>query len=309
MNPRITDRINRVSKDTVHGATWLTRQAISTLSLAAKESQAETAEQFIEEMKQIARAVARAKPDMVSIANYANSFLAEIIRAGQQRDPAALKSYAVAKGLELLRASRQSLLKTVEYASAIIKDNDTIATCSYSSTVCRVLVAAKNKDTNFRVVIAESKVDSTSYGEIAAIELAKYSIPAEIFADNDISRRIAKATKAIIGADAVSAAGYIVNGSPSLRLAQAARNKHIPLYVVCETAKFDFFGYLGEHLQPGVDSVPLNICTAVMTEKGTMRPDLVVAYIQQKREELAQFFSQQGFQPVHMKNSPGHETQ
>ncbi len=302
VNRRTADRISKISKDTAHGASWLTRQAISILSLAAKESYAETTEQFIEEMRQTAFAIAKARPSIVSIVNYANSFLIDLMRAGQQKDLGALKSYATAKGLELITVSRQAFLKTIEYASAIIKDNDAIATCSYSSTVCQTLAAAKHKDTNFRVLIAESRVDSTSYGETTAIELARHSIPTEIFADNSISRQVAKASKSIIGADAVTASGYIVNGTPSLRLAQASRNRQVPFYVVCETAKFDLFGYLGECTEPGFDSVPLSICTAVITEKGTMRPDLVVAYIQQKSEEMVRLFSQQGLQPLQREN-------
>lgn len=308
MNPRTAERINRISRDTVHGASWLTRRAISILSLAAKESQAETVEQFVEEMRETAFTLANARPSMVSIANYTNFFLIDLIGTGRQKDLAALKSYTVAKGLELIRASKQASLKTIEYGSAIIKDNDTIATCSYSSTVCQVLAAAKHKNTNFCVLIAESKVGNTSYGEITAIELARHSIPTEIFADNNISRQTAKANQAIIGADAVTASGYIVNGTPSLRLAQASKSRHVPLYVVCETAKFDLFGYLGEYTEPGFDNIPLNICTAVITEKGTMRPDLVVAYIQQKSEEMARFCSQQGFPPLQAKKGADEHT-
>ncbi len=298
MIPRLADRINRISTDTIHGASWLTRQATSILMLAAKESKAETAEQFVAEVREIASAVARARPDMVSIANYANVFLAEIFAAAQQKDLAALRSYAVTKGQELVRSLRQAFLKAVEYASAIVKDNDTIATCSYSSTVCQVLVAAKRKDTNFRVIIAESRVGNASYGEAMAAELARYHIPAEIFTDSNITRQITKASKTFLGADAITAAGYIVNGTPSLQLARASRNKQVPFYVVCESAKFDIFGYVKECTESGFDLVPLSTCTAVITEKGTMRPDLVIAYIQQKNEEMTQVFSQQGFRPL-----------
>ena len=128
MLPKLADRINKISADTIHGASWLTRQATSVLIFAVKESRAETVEQFIEEVTSITSAVARARPGMVSIANYANFFLAQILAAGQQKDLAAFKSYSMAKGQELIKSSRQAFLKAVEYASAIVKDDDTIAT-------------------------------------------------------------------------------------------------------------------------------------------------------------------------------------
>lgn len=291
---KLTERINRISADTTHGASWLTRQAISALCLAAKESQADTVEQFLGELREVTSALAKARPSMVPIANYAHFFLAQVIAAKQHKGLPALKSYAMSKGVELIRASRQAFSKTVEYASGIIKDNDTIATCSYSSTVCQVLVLAQHKDTKFKVIIAESKFGSTSYGEVTAAELTRYSIPTEIIADKNIPHRVAKANKTLIGADAVTANGYILNGTPSLELARASRAKQIPFYVICETAKFDFFGYMSGYIEPGFDAVPLDMCTAVITEKGTMRPDLAIAYIQQKTDEIARALAQQG---------------
>lgn len=288
MIAKVADRINRLATDTTHGASWLTRQAISTLSLAAKESQAETVEQFIDELRQIVRTLTTARPGMVSIANYACLFLSQVLAAKHQKDLPTLKSHAVAKGMELIKASKQALSRTVEYASGIIKDNDTIATCSYSSTVCQVLAVARHKDTKFRVIIAESRFGGTSYGEITAAELAKHLIPTEIIADSNIRHKISGVNKTLLGADAVIASGYVVNGIPSLELARASKAKQIPVYVVCETAKFDFYGYIHEYPQPGFDAVPLNLCKALITEKGTMTPDLALAYIQQKAEEMAQ---------------------
>lgn len=294
MTAKLADRINRIATDTVHGASWLTRYAIATLSLAIRESQAQTANEFIKEIEQVTSTIARARPSMVSIANCTHLLFTQILlEAKHEKDVSNLKLRAVAKTLELAKALRQALSKTVEYASVIIEDNDTIATCSYSSTVCQVFKLAKSRDTKFQVLVAQSKLGNTSYGEYTATELAAFSIPVKVFNDTDINQKIAKASKTLIGADAITIHGYLINGTPSLALAQASRTKRVPLYVVCETAKFDFYDYATGNLELGFDHVPLDMCTAVITEKGTMIPELVIAYIKQKVEEGAGLLREQ----------------
>lgn len=292
MDAKIAEKISKIAGDTTHGASWLTKKAIGILSLAVRENRAQTIDEFVEEIRQVALAIATARPSMVSLANYANFFLVQILEARDQKDLPALKSHALTKGLGLAKNSRQAFAKTIEYASSIIKDTDTVATCSYSLTVCRVLELAKHKGTSFQVIIARSSFGNTNYGEILAAELAARSIPTQIIADDEIHRHIARATKALIGADTITADGNLVNGTPSLALARASMTKQIPLFVVCETAKFDFFNYAPRFKEPGFDCVPLDMCTAVITEKGTMRPELVTTYIQQKSEEITRLLQQ-----------------
>ena len=40
-------------------------------------------------------------------------------------------------------------------------------------------------------------------------------------------------------------------------------------------------------IEPGFDKTPLNLVTGIITEKGTMQPSLVIAYIEEKTEEMA----------------------
>jgi translation initiation factor eIF-2B subunit delta len=201
----------------------------------------------------------------------------------------ALKSFAEIKGKELVKSATKAVSKAVEYACGIIGDLDMVITCSYSSTVCQVLEMARQRETRFRVVAAESKVNDKAYGEITAKQLMKYEIPVEIVPDAKINLRISKADKALVGADSITADGYLVNGKPTLQLAQAAKNKRIPFYVVCESAKFTIRGYITKstELEPGFDKTPLNLVTGIVTEKGTMQPELVIAYIEEKAEEMA----------------------
>ncbi|MGD0353150.1 MAG: hypothetical protein ABSB38_06615 [Dehalococcoidia bacterium] len=290
MNSKVLEEITQLKNDDIHGASWLSLHAVNTLILAISESQAGTVADLVQEIKEVAEKLTSARPNITPITNYANQFLHQIItRSQNENNVEAFKSFAEIKGKELVKSATKAVSKAVEYACGIIGDLDTVITCSYSSTVCHVLEMARQRETRFRVIAAESKVNDKAYGEITAKQLMKYEIPVEIVPDAKINLRISKADKALVGADSITADGYLVNGKPTLQLAQAAKNKRIPFYVVCESAKFTIRGYITKstELEPSFDNTPLTLVTGIITEKGTMQPGLVIAYIEEKAEEMA----------------------
>lgn len=290
MNSKVLKEITQLKEDDVHGASWLSLHAINTLILAVSESQTTSVADLVQEIKKVAEELTSARPSITPITNYSNQFLHQMVTRSQNENSLeAFKSFAETKGKELVKSATKAVSKAVEYACGIIGDLDTVLTCSYSSTVCQVLELARQRETRFRVITAESKFNDKAYGEITAKQLMKYEIPVELIADTDISLRISKADKALVGADSITADGYLVNGKPTLLLAQAAKNKRIPFYVVCESAKFTIGGYITKstELEPSFDKTPLNLVTGIITEKGTMQPNLVIAYIEEKAEEMA----------------------
>jgi translation initiation factor eIF-2B subunit delta len=297
MNSNVIKEITQLKNDDIHGASWLSLHAINTLILAVSESQTATVADFVQEIKEVAEELANARPNITPIANYANQFLHQIITRSQNEIALkSVKSFAETKGKEILKSATKAFSKAVEYACGIIGDLDTVITCSYSSTVCQVLEVASQREAKFRVIVAESKFNDKAYGEITAKQLMNHQIPVEIVADGEINRRVSKADKALVGADSITADGYLVNGKPTLLLAQAAKNKRIPFYVVCESAKFTIRGYItkSKELEPGFDRIPLDLVTGIITEKGTMQPNLVIAYIEEKAEEMAHLSALKG---------------
>jgi translation initiation factor 2B subunit (eIF-2B alpha/beta/delta family) len=290
MNSKVIKEINTLKKDDIHGASWLSLHAISTLSLSVKESSAVTAADFVKEIEEVSTQLVGARPNITPIANYANQFLYQILTMSQnETDPEMMKRFAEMKVKELAKSATKAFSKTVEYASGIISDLDTIITCSYSSTVCQVLGLASQRETRFRVIVAESKFNGKSYGEVTASEIMKYPIPVEIVPDGDINIHISKADKVLVGADSVTEDGYFINGKPTFLMAKAAKSKKIPFYVSCETAKFAIRGYVtkSRELEPVFDMTPLDLVTGIITEKGTMLPSLVMSYIEEKTESMA----------------------
>lgn len=284
MNPKVIERIDEIRNDRLHGAGWLSRQAISTLKLAVSESQADTVASFIDEIKIAAAELTKARPSMISIANYIHQLLQQVMLGAQnEKNLDFLRSLAQSKAIELTKLSEEATSKATEYGYGIIGDLDTVITCSYSSTVCEALKLAKQKGKEFQVLVAESRINDKAYGEITAKQLKQHLIPVQVVPDKYIHLRISKADKALVGADSILSDGSLINGTPTHTLASAAKEQNIPFYTVCETAKFDTQGYIARasEPEPGFDNTPSDLITGIITEKGIMKASLVIAYVEQ----------------------------
>ena len=289
MNQEITGKINELRNDRLHGAGWLSRYAINILSFAIKESQANTIPDFICEIRIVAEEIMKARPSMISIANYVSQFLRQIVLASEnQKQLDSLKNSAQTKGDELIKLSEESALKAAEHGAVMINDRDTVITCSYSSTVCKAFEIAKSKGVEYRVIIAESEYQGTAYGEISAMQLKQHRVPVTVIHDKDIKQHVSKANKALAGADCISAGGDLINGTPTYKLAQAAKAVKIPFYSICETAKFDIQNQRGKktEVEPGFDEIPSDLITGIITEAGIIKPGQITSYAGFEKEDI-----------------------
>ena len=281
MNPKILKKVNELKNDRLHGANWLSSQALNVMGLAMRESRAITAAELVNELNEIAAAITEARPSMTSIANYISQLLHQITLISQERKQMDdVKNSAQAKVKEFIKLVQEAPRKAAENAATMIADGDIIITCSYSSTVCKTFTISRERAKKFEVIIAESRCNDITYGEISAQQLKRHRIPTTVIPDKDINRYIEKTKKALVGADTILIDGSLINGTPTYKLAQAAATAKIPFYSVCETAKFDA---LNQHrkqpkLEPGFDLIPANLITGIITESGILKPRDVINF-------------------------------
>ncbi|MFH1486744.1 MAG: hypothetical protein ABIH46_11795 [Chloroflexota bacterium] len=253
----------------MHGAGWLSRRAMSVIGLAAESIQAESVADFLQGLRAVAGELVSLRPSMMPISNSVRDLLHLIEeKAEEEQDVSRLRSYAQAASKRLTRTSLRATQKAASHAAALICDGDIVMTCSYSTAVVRSLELAKKKGKTFSVVAARSEArDGRAYGEAMAEKLASIGIPTEVIPDDTLESRVAKASKALTGADTVLPDGSIINGAPTLRLAQAAKRHGVPFYVVCETAKFAPLGQAST-LEEGFELIPSRLLARIVTEDG-----------------------------------------
>jgi len=278
MNPEIADKIDAIRLDRIHGASWLSREALAVLKLAAERSQATSSDDLLAEMRDAARKLMAARPAMAPITNAVSRFVADFwAKSKEDRDFDSLKGFARSRCDELIAESEQAALKVAQIAAQMIAEGERLMTCSYSSTICRALRVAEAEGKHFEVLIAESKFGGRAYGELTAAELQRYSIPVELIPDGDIKQNMPRVGKVLVGADSILADGTLINGIPTYELASAARESDIPVYSVCETAKFNAQSHI--ELEPGFDRMPPDLVMGIITEQGLIRPEEVSGHV------------------------------
>lgn len=175
----------------------------------------------------------------------------------------------------LIKHREKSAASAARQAAKLIGRRTIILTCSYSSSVCSALELARRKGVDFKVLAVESLHGKISYGRLTAGRLEKAGIVCRIVPDSQVRWHVARADTVLIGADSVSLQGWLINGSPTLEVAEIAARRAIPVYSICEKAKFDVRGFITgmRRPEPGFDMVPLDLVTAFITESGLLKPD------------------------------------
>ena len=279
LDPEVPQLLEEIRHDKVHSASWLSLRAIGALRLAAGKSDARTAADLLSELKAVARDLAEARPAMAPIANLVAQWYSEVAQ-GPEVDNSldSLRAFAILRGEKLIKTRKGALNRVAEHGSQVVEDEDILMSCSDSATVVQSLKAARLAGKEFGVYVAESRTsDGKAYGEAMAEKMKAEQIPVKVIADDPktIGDCAAKSTRAMVGADSILDNGSLINGSPTLVIAEAAKQRQIPFYVVCETTKFSALRLAGRHLwlEEGFEVIPPHLITRIITEEGIMRVD------------------------------------
>jgi len=302
ISPEIISLIYEIKSDRTHGASQLARQAVKVFKFAAQHSQADSANEFLLELRDVGEGLMSARPAMAPIFNIVSRFLGAVSQVSGDAGLASIKSSVISKADELAGDSLQAVAQIAQFGSELIADGDRIMTHSYSSTVVAVLKEVFAKHKHIEVIATRSGPGRT--GERIAQELGLYGLPVTFIDDAAMGLYISAVNKAMVGADRVCADGNIINGIGTYQLALAAGKAGVPFYVLCETLKFDprlksyevdleekepsevvESGRLPPEVRvenPYFDITPLELVTGVVTEKGLFTPGEVIDYMEKQ---------------------------
>jgi len=125
----------------------------------------------------------------------------------------------------------------VKVGSERISNGFKIITYCHSSTVTGILKHAASQGKRFEVYCAESR--PLYQGRITATELSKHGIPTKSMVDGALRYYVNNMDLAIIGADVITAEGYVINKIGTSMLALAANEAKTEFCVAAELLKFD----------------------------------------------------------------------
>jgi ribose 1,5-bisphosphate isomerase len=199
---------------------------------------------------------------------------------------------------KLIKQLNDATKKIAKKGSKIIKNNYKIMTHCHSGEALAVIKQAWKEGKKISVIATET--DPLEQGVKTAKELAKLKIPVTLITDNAVGYFMKEVDCVLVGSDALRVNGVVNKVGTSL-LALAAKENKKPFYVAANLLKLDrrkkfvieerpAKEVYQELLQPGklkgikirnpaFDLTNWKFVTAVITEKGILKPEKIVRMI------------------------------
>jgi ribose 1,5-bisphosphate isomerase len=236
LHESVLDTAERIKRLEVQGARNVAIAAINAIEAGAKRSKAKGKEAFLKELsdaKEVLFASRETEPLM-------RNAIRHVIHAVESSDKETMKelvtvvSQVSSQFLESLERSKE---KIAEVGSKRVSNSSKVLTHCHSSTVTNMLLRAKQEGKSFEVVCTESR--PVFQGRITAKEMLDAGIETTLIVDSAVRYFMNEVDLVVVGADAITSEGNIINKIGTSMVALAAKEARTPFYVVSELLKFD----------------------------------------------------------------------
>jgi ribose 1,5-bisphosphate isomerase len=229
---------DRIVKDIkslkIQGAENIAKEAAKALTHVLDKEKNQQKEIIIQRLNKAKETLFLTRPTEPCMRNTLNFVLAGM---EQHKDGKEVISYVSQRIHEAQEFFAKSEERITGYGSQKIKDGMTIYTHCHSSTVTRAIISAWKQGKHIEVHNTETR--PRLQGRITASELAKEGIPVTHYVDSAARFALKKADIMLIGADAITSEGKVINKVGSELSAEVAKRYDVPVYVCANSWKFD----------------------------------------------------------------------
>ena len=236
MSETIRVTADKIRKLEVQGARNVAIAAIKAMQTLAEHTGAKNKTAFLQELKEAQDLLFASRETEPLMRNAVRWVITQAQSSSTEKVDAIgnMVSSNVNLFLQNLEASRE---RTAEIGSKRIRDGMLIFTHCHSSTVTRMLAKAKADGKNFSVICTETR--PAFQGRITAREMIKLDIQTLFIVDSAARSYMGDVDLVVVGADAITSEGNVVNKIGTSSIAVLANEARKPLYVVAELLKFD----------------------------------------------------------------------
>jgi ribose 1,5-bisphosphate isomerase len=232
----VKDTAERIRNLQVQGARNVAISAVKAIITQTEKTNAKTKKQFLAELKE-AQTIFAASRETEPLMRNAIRWIVTQAQTTTTEKVEALNIGVVANAKQFLKDLENSKERIAGIGAKRIRNNSTVFTHCHSSTVTRLLAKAKANDKNFKVICTETR--PAFQGRITAKELVDLGIETTFIVDSATRTFMEEVDIVIVGADAITSEGNIVNKIGSSGIAVLAHEARVPFYVVSELLKFD----------------------------------------------------------------------
>jgi ribose 1,5-bisphosphate isomerase len=231
---RVTaERIRRLE---VQGARNVAIAAIKAVEGLAEETTAETRTEFIEELREAQATLFASRATEPLMRNAVRWIISRVESSGKEKVDA-LADVVSSSSSQFLRDLEASKERIAEIGAKRVRDGMVVFTHCHSSTVTHLLRKAKEDGKRFEVICTETR--PVFQGRITAKEMLALGVETTFIVDSAARSFMRDADLVIVGADAITSEGNVINKIGTGTIALLAHEARKPFYVVAELLKFD----------------------------------------------------------------------
>ncbi|MCC6013557.1 MAG: ribose 1,5-bisphosphate isomerase [Candidatus Verstraetearchaeota archaeon] len=304
MIKEVIEIANNIKEMKIRGAAEIARAAANALAIASMNIKASNPDEFIEELRKVKNLLLSTRPTAVSLPN-ALMYIMHRVEIAYKKGMSIeeLREIAIKAAEDFKKNSIEAIKKISEIGAKRIKNGDVIMTHCNSSVVISILKEAKRQGKEFEVIVTETR--PRFQGRLTAKALAEAGIPVTLIIDSAVRYFMPKVDKVIVGADAITANGAVVNKIGTSQIALAAHEARVRVFVGAETYKFSPSTILGELVEieerpaeevipleelpkgvkvanPAFDITPPEYIDIIITEKGIIPPQAAILILMEE---------------------------
>jgi ribose 1,5-bisphosphate isomerase len=240
----IKETEGKIKRLEIQGATNVAISAIKALTnavLQIKDPTMEGLSKFLDEANSILVASRETEPMMRNGLRY----MMTTIKKTKWRDDAEIYNITKDSSANILKIFNEAQKTIQEVGSKRIHDGAIVFTHCHSSSVTGIMLEAKRQGKNFEVIQTETR--PKYQGRITARELVKADIDTTMIVDSAARNFMKEVDFVLVGSDAITSEGNVINKIGTSQIALAAHEARIPFYVVSTLLKFDPATIHGEY--------------------------------------------------------------
>ena len=244
MAETVRGTVERIKKLEVQGARNVAIAAIKALQTLAEQTKAKNKTAFLNELKEAQAMLFESRETEPLMRNAVRWIITQTQDSSTEKVEVlcSMVSSNVSLFLQNLEASRERI---AEIGAKRIRDGMLVFTHCHSSTVTRLLSKAKDDGKEFTVICTETR--PAFQGRITAREMIGLDIQTMFIVDSAARSYMGDVDLVVVGADAITSEGNVVNKIGSSSIAVLANEARKPFYVVSELLKFDPETLYGEY--------------------------------------------------------------
>ena len=293
----VTETADKIKSMEIRGAGRIAREAADALRQQAKGIRDGDLESFRREMEGAAQILIATRPTAVSLPNAVHIVMSGLERTGTLEEA---RKGVIDRAEQFIYSSRNAVENIAQFGARHIRDGDTLLTHCNSEAALGCIIEAHRSGKEIEVFATE--VRPRNQGHITIRTLNDAGIKTQFIVDSAVRSFINDVDLVIVGADAVTVNGAVVNKIGTSQVAHTAPEARVNVLVAAETYKFAPRTIFGELIQieeragnevladeilrtlpnvtvrnPAFDVTPAEYIDLIVTEAGVIPPQM--AYI------------------------------